>query len=526
LRLGSCFLARISRIVGAIVVTIPAIHAGVITGTVLEQQSGRPLARTVVQLLPIPKSAGDVRKIDDRQSNDLKPLQTRAESSGVFTFPAVPDGLYLIIATREYYFRASYGQKRPSGQGMPVQVTGDSNLFAELRMRRMGVVTGRVLDENDIGMPDVGVVAYRARFPLHSVGRGVSDDRGVYRIFNLEPGKYWVRTVAHTLDDGSGRLPTFGSETMETRDARMHEVRVDEETAYADLRPVPGKVFQLGGRVMCPLIDSEGHALIARVTLSSETERKTTQVPCGDGYRFQGLAPAVYEILAETKDGYAGFVEQFVDRNLDSVSVNTAPSPQVDIELRKADTRGGVRTPITLMGHRQDLSDLEKDQPIAMHDKLAPGHWLMSARVGATQYVESIMGATVVRDRRPAQPSDAFDVMIGSGFARIVVTISDRAAQIDGSVVGVDSKAIPGAPVFLWPVTEAARRSIGGTKLVLTDVTGRYQFDGLPPGDYRVLATFDVSEVDAEILDLAGVAVTRLEIGQRLTAELPLWIAP
>jgi len=508
-------LRLVLTVLACLLTTISATRAGVINGTVIEHASGRPLARTVVRLLPIA-----------RTGSDAKPLQTRAESSGGFTFPGVPDGLYLIVATREYYFPAAYGQRRPTGQGTPVEVTPDSKVFAELRMRRMGVVTGRVLDENDIGMPDVPVVAYRARFPLHSVGRGVSDDRGVYRIFNLEPGKYWVRSVAHALDDGSGRLPTFGPETMETRNAILHEVRVDEETAYADLRPVPGNLFHMAGVVVCPALDAEGHANIAKVTLSSETERKATQVACGGSYRFEGLAPAMYEVLAETKDGYAGFLERFVERNLDSANVNTSPSPTVDVEVHKADTRGLVRTPIILVGHRQDLSDLEKDQPIAMHGTLAPGHWLMSARVGPAQYVESIAGATPTRDRHESQPSDAFDVTIGAGFARIVVTISDQAALWEGSVAGADSKPVPGAPVFLWPLTEVARRSIGGTKQVLADSSGHYQFDGLPPGDYRVLATFDVSELDENILDLASAPVTRLEIGQRMTADLVVWIAP
>jgi hypothetical protein len=434
--------------------------------------------------------------------------------------------LYLILATREYYFPAAYGQKRPSGQGTPVEVTAGSNLFAELRMRRMGVVTGRVLDENDIGMPDIPVVAYRARFPLHSVGRGTSDDRGVYRIFNLEPGKYWVRTVAHTLDDGSGLLPTFGSETMETREARLHEVRVDEETAYADVRPVPGRLFHMGGVVACPARDAEGNGISANVTLSSETERKSMQVACGEPYRFEGLAPALYEIFAETKENYSGFLEQFVDRNMDSATVNTGPSPRVDVEVRGADSRSPVSTPITLMGHRQDLSDLGTDQPITMHGTLAPGHWLMSAQVGPTQYVESITGSAAARDRHATQPSDAFEVLIAGGSTRITVTVSDQAGQWEGSVAGPDSKPVPGAPVFLWPVTEAARRSIGGAKQVLADSSGYYHFDGLPPGDYRVLATFDLSEVDEEILDAARVPVTRLDIGQRMMADLVLWIAP
>jgi hypothetical protein len=491
------------------------VRAGVIAGTVIEHQSGRPLARTVVRLQPIPRPGDSVK-----QSNESRSFQTRTESSGGFTFPGVPDGLYLILATREYYFPAAYGQKRPTGQGTPIEVTSDSKVFAELRMRRMGVVTGHVLDENDIGMPDIPVVAYRARFPLRSVGRGISDDRGVYRIFNLEPGKYWVRTVSHTLDDGSGRLPTFGPEGMETREARLQEVRVDEETAYADVRPVPGRLFHLGGLVVCPFGSS------ANVTLSSEIERKSMQVACGGSYQFEGLAPALYEVFAETKDAYSGFLEQFVDRNMDSASVNTGPSPRVDVEVRNGDTHSAVTTSIILMGHRQDLSDLGKDQPIATHATLPQGHWLMNAQVGATQYVESIAGSAVARDRHATQPSDAFDVLIAGGSTRITVTISDRAGQLEGSVAGPDSKPIPGSPVFLWPVTEAARRSLGGAKLALADSSGYYTFTGLPPGDYRVLASFDLSEVDEEVLDAARAPVTRLDAGQRITADLPLWIAP
>ena len=61
---------------------------------------------------------------------------------------------------------------------------------------------------------------------------------------------------------------------------------------------------------------------------------------------------------------------------------------------------------------------------------------------------------------------------------------------------------------------------------ILADASGYYQFSGLPPGDYRVLASFDLSEVDEEILDAARAPVTRLDAGQRITADLPLWIAP
>ena len=216
------------RFAAALILLTTALHAGVIQGEILEQASGRPLARTIVRLEPVP-GQGTVR-----------PLQIRANGTGHFVFPAVPNGLYLLKVQREGFSPAAYGQRRSTGQGTPIQVTPDSDLFAEFRMRRMGAISGRVLDENGVGLPGVTVLAYRARLPLRSVASGKSDDRGVYRIAGLDPGKYWIRNAAAQLDDGSGILPTFGPLSRETRDARIQVVNLDEEAQDANVQPEPG----------------------------------------------------------------------------------------------------------------------------------------------------------------------------------------------------------------------------------------------------------------------------------------------
>ena len=128
-------------------------EAGVVRGVVSEHISGLPLARTTF----------DCSRFR-RPGVETRPRAMRVESTGKFVFLNVPDGLYLLIATRDPYFPAAYGQRRPEGHGTPIEVTKDSDLFAELRMYRKGAVTGRVLDENGIGMQDAPVIAYsRAR---------------------------------------------------------------------------------------------------------------------------------------------------------------------------------------------------------------------------------------------------------------------------------------------------------------------------------------------------------------------------
>src|SRR4051794_35699494 len=100
-------------------------QCGVIQGVVLEHASGRPMSRAVLRLEPIPTS----------QEAKGSPLNIRSGRSGQFAFPSVSPGLYVLIATREGYFPCAYGQRLTIGRGMPFQVTKDSTMFAELRLK-------------------------------------------------------------------------------------------------------------------------------------------------------------------------------------------------------------------------------------------------------------------------------------------------------------------------------------------------------------------------------------------------------
>jgi hypothetical protein len=92
--------------------------------------------------------------------------------------------------------------------------------------------------------------------------------------------------------------------------------------------------------------------------------------------------------------------------------------------------------------------------------------------------------------------------------------------------VTADGKPSQGAPVFLWPVAESARRSLNGPVQTLSDTEGRFRFDSLPPGDYRVLASFDVNEIDADLIELSQAAVVHASASQTATVDLAVWVAP
>ena len=484
-------------------------------GIALEHASGRPLARTVVRLEPVPKPG-----------SALKPLSVRAALTGHFIFPAVEPGIYILTAAHPGYFPVSYGQRLPIGHGAPIEVTADSSLFAELRLRHKGAITGRILDENGVGTVGVDVVAYRARLPLRSVANGASDDRGVFRIFGLEPGKYWVRTAPHTMDDNTGWLPTYATQARETREARTYQVTVDADTTDADVIPEPGSLVRLAGIVTC----DRTLPASALVVLSSETGRRSMETSCPAGsYQFQGLAPGPYEMFAVMPDGAsAAFAEFYLDRNSTAGNVQLMPLPTVNFEIVRSGTNAAVDIPVTVLGRRPDLAESGSAREIPLRTTLPPGNWEFRANVPTGQYVESIASVRTPPRRvsRPERPADWFDVFIEQrSFTRIRIAVSDQAGQIAG-VVKTAGNTVPGVPVFLWPLAESVRRSLGGPLQTISGTDGQFRFDSLPPGRYRVLASFDVNEIDEDILELSQAPETHAEASELTRVELPLWTAP
>lgn len=265
------------------------------------------------------------------------------------------------------------------------------------------------------------------------------------------------------------------------------------------------------------------------VTLSSETGRKSVEGGCNQPYTFEGLAPAAYEILATRGNGDAGFFELNLDHDTENGNVQLMEPPTVAIDVRRPGSSGAANGPITVIGKRQNLAESEPEQEITLpRTRLAPGHWDLAARVGGGQYVESIstFGAIRRETGNAGQPPDWFTIFLAARNAtRITIVVSDQAAQVEANVLDAGNP-VPGAPVFVWPIDEAARRSLHGYRIALADVNGHCHFDGLPPGDYRVFASFDVSDIDDEIIDQASAQTVHADPSRVSSIDLPLWLAP
>ena len=183
-------------------VSPPVAPTGAISGTVVDARTGRPIADAVVSL----RRAGPISTAPGERLTDAK---------GRFVFRALAASDYFITVTRFGYADGGFGRTPQFANGTSVALA-DGQWFsdAHVRLWRPAAVSGRVTDER--GEPVVGVpVRLLALLPIAgrqqlAAGPGTTtDDRGMYRIARLRPGKYiaGVPSVQSALPAGVSADP-------------------------------------------------------------------------------------------------------------------------------------------------------------------------------------------------------------------------------------------------------------------------------------------------------------------------------
>jgi hypothetical protein len=154
----------------------------VVAGFVLIAGTGQPARRARVNLSAMDAGASRTATTDDQ---------------GQFSIAKLPAGRYSLSASKPGHINVSYGQVKPGRPGTPIQLADGQRFDARLQMYKGGVLTGTVLDENAEAVPGTPVRVMRyviqsGQRTLQQSGNGTTDDRGIYRVYGLQPGGYLV----------------------------------------------------------------------------------------------------------------------------------------------------------------------------------------------------------------------------------------------------------------------------------------------------------------------------------------------
>ncbi|MBI4473077.1 MAG: carboxypeptidase regulatory-like domain-containing protein, partial [Acidobacteria bacterium] len=164
-------------------------------------------------------------------------LVARSDANGKFAFLNLAPGEYRLTVTCDGFIRQEFPRKIVLGRGQQVA----SVLF---ELEPAPTVEGRVLDNYGEPAVNLMVEALRRSYDVRGNPRlaraatGLTDDRGEYRIFWLDPGEYFFYATS-PLPDGTGSQPaavfppTYFPGVNSPEDARPvrldigREVRVD-----------------------------------------------------------------------------------------------------------------------------------------------------------------------------------------------------------------------------------------------------------------------------------------------------------
>ena len=207
---------------------------GAISGVVTDAATQQPLAGAVV-MLELDRSTAP--------PTPLRPgpiTQQITDEKGRFVFTSLRPAQYLVNASMLGYFDGGYGRALSTREGTRI-VLADRQWFAraDVPLLRPAGVTGAVVDEH--GEPVVGVpvrvlrqVMVAGRPQVASSTNTLTDDRGVYRIGGLTPGRYYVSvpsvqmaapadSLAAAVSSGTsyGRSSTTSDPTLEIAGQRL-----------------------------------------------------------------------------------------------------------------------------------------------------------------------------------------------------------------------------------------------------------------------------------------------------------------
>jgi hypothetical protein len=426
--------------------TAPTVGTAIVAGTVVTDETPPVPARRA--LLTLTNAAGG----DSRTAV--------ADDRGRFTFDGLTAGRFMLSASKGGYVKSMYGATRPGGSGVPLAI-GEGKRVDGLvvTLVRGGVITGTLRDRRGAPVRDGLVYATRPGVRVE-LGRGIvgtdavgasatTDDRGVYRIFGLRPGEYFVWAEG-----------PFWIEESTTRLTTAEDLQRARQLIQA-------------GRGGAPLPPSSAAASMAR---------PAPAVRFADSYYPGTASPAdalpVRVGPGEERDGIDLQLQIVPTARLTGAVVDSAGRPPKNVRV--------WMRPATSTGYRQQLNlhsaaDGTFDVPHVM-----PGEYLIGA--------EANLG---VPDDQPVWTPDG-SPRPQTHWARLNVSVNgvdqtglalrlQPSLKVSGRVVferGALEPADPGG--LLVPLFEAGEDRLNTIPMARTSPDGTFVIEGVAAARYRI----------------------------------------
>jgi hypothetical protein len=200
----------------------------------------------------------------NRLSSSEAVTRVTTDADGRYKFTNLAAGTIRITVLSPGYIVFGTSDLVRNGQHLTLK-EGEAVERIDFTLTRGGVITGKVLNNNNrplIGEPVLLTTLdesgkQTAFNPPNGVGGFRTDDRGVYRLYGLPPGKYLVSAGRGSASGGGpglaatrNYLRTFHPETIDVTQAIPITVESGKEVSEVDIRLVAIETFAATGRVI------------------------------------------------------------------------------------------------------------------------------------------------------------------------------------------------------------------------------------------------------------------------------------
>jgi len=502
---------------------------------------------------PIPNAGIELSRVG---GGSPKAYTASTASDGTFSFQDVPAGQYQLAAARTGFIRSEFGQRGPNGRGTTITVGAGQNIKdANIGLTQTGTIAGAIVDRKGAPMPSVQVLALRSGFQgptraLLAVKSSITNDLGQYRLYGLPPGQYVLSvtplrtsatdmvtdmmsdgyTISRSLPAPAGApillpnddqtIPLYYPETTSPQFASPVSVRSGESIGGINIRYVMPATWRVRGTVsnrpVAPA-GGRGGAAALGVTLAPRGARSDAlyvdgapmsprvNVDANGAFEFRGVLPGSYDVFADSGNragpagGLSGLLSiEVAGADVDNVNIPLAGGFELPVHVAitglpaNSDdlSLSAVRFGLVSTGTQRQFSvqPVSPQNPASLVARgVTPGEYrLMYSVMGDIGEDMLDLLSTTIRwggvdvsdgfriDRTPDNPIE------------VVFQVNQNTGGVSGTVVNSRMEPVSNVMVALIPDRKGAFKS------EWTDDAGKFRFDRIPAGDYKLYAWEDV----------------------------------
>lgn len=304
--------------------------------------NGQPAANILVDINEIPTDFNSPQPI--RQTADgaitRSAFKARTDGEGRYQVTNLPPGRFVVMAGSKAFVSVGLQPQEPK---LITLDAGESRDNLDFALVRGGVITGQITDAE--GRP---VIAHHVRVTLIVTGPDgqqesrnfpgnwggqMTDDRGVYRIYGLQPGTYLLGAGGDDNFFSTAKYPPiFYPDATDPKQAKLIPVKAGEEITGINLRLGGArKTYEAIGRV----IEADTGKPVANIRVSCQKiSEEDNEGGYGEGqadrqgnFRLTGLKRGQYACnlhagWLESSDFYAEpMTFQMPDENISGIEI-------------------------------------------------------------------------------------------------------------------------------------------------------------------------------------------------------------